>query len=777
MRSIFEFSQSLGQDYVGRWLSRQVFQITSVKPAGATPQLGLFFLSVRESASLRNFPPQSSVCVIESGYLIGNWGTIVPKITSFYAVGVGGSDGDLDAGDKLYIEFFPPTNRFRMTGSIADRAQIDLVLNFSLPIGADYNGIWLNDNLFEITILDATGAEIFQRGRLFVNCIETAIAPIRNVDGISGGCFSRSPNPVQGDFGQSALTIALTAKGDNDGAVTDGDQILIRFSEPTDKAINGAFEGDYGNKTVVDKLFTFTQKLGLNYEGTWLSRTEFLITILDADQSNYPTIGSLTASVKFDAQLRNYPPNSAPVTATSSVLGGDFGPSAITIVSIEAIDPTQSTATYAAGDRIRIHFNEDTNRAGMGTGILSKEALDSILTFSTPLGSAYEGRWVTRKLLEITMADVRGAGPPLPEIFTLELLASAGLRNFPVTSAAAGMLSPVLDGNFGPSPIRILSMVAADSLDLDNVYGVGDTLTITFSQDTNKAQLPDQLTKADIDLLLAFSQSLGTDYTGSWISNRVLVITARNVVGAGPPGIGSTRATVRAEAKLRNVPPVCAPTVTTSPPISGNWGILYPRVVSVVADDPTDKNSVYSFLDTITIRFSIPTNRAGKNNGDRLSRSQVLALFLFSENVGNSFSGEWVNAQTLVLTVEGTAGASPPTIGGFCKNFWLFPCLDDNCITLCKPNVNAFLKFLSRRYLQNRWWVPNQERSWDITALFRTIAQDDRRFWTVSNCCRVSFGVRPNRTRRSLPRWQCDNSKYQDLAGLCEQILDSRISI
>ena len=159
----------------------------------------MFFLSVRESAALRNFPPQSSICVIESGYLTGNWGTIIPKITAFYAVGAGGSDGDLDAGDKLYIEFFPPTNRFRMTGAMANRVQIDLVLNFSLPIGTDYNGRWLNDNLFEITILDPKGAEVFQRGRLFVNCIDTAIAPIRNVDGISGGCFSRSPDPVQGD--------------------------------------------------------------------------------------------------------------------------------------------------------------------------------------------------------------------------------------------------------------------------------------------------------------------------------------------------------------------------------------------------------------------------------------------------------------------------------------------------------------------------------------------------------------------------------------------------
>lgn len=670
LSSIFSFSHGMGQDYVGSWLSRKVFQIVSVAPAGATPQIGFFSLSVKESAAMRNYPPQSTICVISSAYLIGNWGTVIPKIIDFYSNGDGGTDGDLDNGDKLYIDFNQPTNRFRMTGSVASRAQIDLVLNFSLPIGADYTGIWLTDRLFEITIQNAAGASIFQRQHTFVHCIESAIAPIRNADGISGGCFSRSPDPIRGNFGVSAMTLALSATGDDRSAVTGGDQIVVMFSEETDQAVNGPFDqGAYGNKARVDKLFTFSQKLGFNYEGTWHSRSQFIITIIKEDPAEYPTIGTLTASVLFGANLRNFPPNSAPVTATSSVLIGAFGPNSITISQLEALDPTQSTATYAAGDRIRIHFSEDTNRAGMGIDVISKAQLDAFLKFSSPIGNLYEGRWVTRRLLEITINDATGSGPPLPDFFTLELLASAGLRNFPVTSAPAKLLSPILSGNFGPSPIRILSMVASDSLDLDNVYGVGDTLTITFSEDTDKAGLPNSVTKSQIDYLLSFSETLGANYTGKWTSSRVLVITARDVTGAGPPSIGGTRATVKAQAKLRNVPPVSGATVTMSPTITGNWGILYPRVISVVANDPTDRNSVYSFLDTITITFSIATNRAGRNNGDRLSRTQVLSLFLFAESMGNSFSGEWVSASVLVLTVEGTAGASPPTIGGLCKSF------------------------------------------------------------------------------------------------------------
>ena len=53
---------------------------------------------------------------------------------------------------------------------------------------------------------------------------------------------------------------------------------------------------------------------------------------------------------------------------------------------------------------------------------------------------------------------------------------------------------------------------------------------------------------------------------------------------------------------------MCAATVTTSPVISGNWGILYPRITDVRANDPTDKNAVYSFLDTITITYPPPAH-------------------------------------------------------------------------------------------------------------------------------------------------------------------------
>jgi len=84
--------------------------------------------------------------------------------------------------------------------------------------------------------------------------------------------------------------------------------------------------------------------------------------------------------------------------------------------------------------------------------------------------------------LSVTVRDTTGAAPPLISVFSLSISASADLRNFPSTSYPAVISSPLLGGDFGPSPITIVSIVAADATDLNNVYSVDDVMTITFSQ-------------------------------------------------------------------------------------------------------------------------------------------------------------------------------------------------------------------------------------------------------------------------------------------------------
>lgn len=47
----------------------------------------------------------------------------------------------------------------------------------------------------------------------------------------------------------------------------------------------------------------------------------------------------------------------------------------------------------------------------------------------------------------------------------------------------------------------------------------------------------------------------------------------------------------------------------------------------------------------------------------KISREQVDILFGFRWNMGQDYSGEWLDDKTLVITIRDPFGASPPEIG------------------------------------------------------------------------------------------------------------------
>lgn len=142
--------------------------------------------------------------------------------------------------------------------------------------------------------------------------------------------------------------------------------------------------------------------------------------------------------------------------------------------------------------------------------------------------------WCSNNVLEITAVSTAGAGQIVLGDFYLTVNASGNIRNFPPTSSPLNAFSPPLSGDFGPSPITIVSFVVQDPSDLNNIYSVGDQITITFSQSTNQAGLPSALNKQQIDSLLSFSQplarlALGALYVGNWSSPSQLVITVLDI--------------------------------------------------------------------------------------------------------------------------------------------------------------------------------------------------------------------------------------------------------
>ena len=76
---------------------------------------------------------------------------------------------------------------------------------------------------------------------------------------------------------------------------------------------------------------------------------------------------------------------------------------------------------------------------------------------------------------------------------------------------------------------EIVSVVADDPDNTDQVYGSGDTITITFNADTDT---PPVGTKADLDRIFIFDPPLGTHYEGKWLSSRTLEITIVQIDGA-----------------------------------------------------------------------------------------------------------------------------------------------------------------------------------------------------------------------------------------------------
>lgn len=100
--------------------------------------------------------------------------------------------------------------------------------------------------------------------------------------------------------------------------------------------------------------------------------------------------------------------------------------------------------------------------------------------------------------------------------------------------------SPTLQGAFGKSTIEIASWVAGDPAGGGACQGfvTGVTMTVTFSEATNKAKMPDQITRVQLDSLFSWRARLGQNYIGEWKNDKTLVITITNHFGATPPEIG-----------------------------------------------------------------------------------------------------------------------------------------------------------------------------------------------------------------------------------------------
>ena len=82
----------------------------------------------------------------------------------------------------------------------------------------------------------------------------------------------------------------------------------------------------------------------------------------------------------------------------------------------------------------------------------------------------------------------------------------------------------------------------------------------------------------------------------------------------------------------------------------GAFGPPTVRVISFEARDPDNADDIFSNGDEIKIDFNIPTNKADLPD-DKITRTQLEKVFLFSMSLGLDFVGRWVTSSSLRISI------------------------------------------------------------------------------------------------------------------------------
>lgn len=213
-----------------------------------------------------------------------------------------------------------------------------------------------------------------------------------------------------------------------------------------------------------------------------------------------PRIGSFFIRIKPTAWLRNFPVTSGAVGHQNPMLGpfalspfltGTYGMLFPQIAKVVASDPV-STDGYGIGDRITIFFNRPTNMASFApcdsgstisstvltwsnryccskdicdAPVLTKQEINTIFTFSQLLGN-YTGRWILKgTAFEIRINNATASytsdetdGPPFVGGFVVWSIAKKDrfIMSADGTGVPSEMMSPVLEGSFGPAKVKVI---------------------------------------------------------------------------------------------------------------------------------------------------------------------------------------------------------------------------------------------------------------------------------------------------------------------------------
>jgi hypothetical protein len=509
--ALFDFSADLGTSLAGTWLANSsVLRITVVQATSVAPAVGSFFVKALVAGNIRNAASTSLPSTSQSPVLTGDWGLMPgPVILSVVADDPDDLDAVYSNGDVVIVSFNMPTNQ----PPLPTKAAVDALFSFSHPLGAAYTGLWSDDGrTLTINISNCAGTPPPVVGVWHLSAQPSG--GLRDLTSKSLAC-STSAVVLGGNWGLlagPAISEVVASDPDNmDGIYSNNDVITIKFSTATNTP-------SVANKTALLAVFSFSQSLGTLFTGQWPTPDICEITIIDATGALPPKIGELLVSVRSTGSLKNSAGTSLPSVSVSAPIIGNWGtlpgPS---IGTFFASDPDNGDAIFSTGDTLDISFSAATN----APALLLKAEIATVFEFSSPIGFSYSGEWLPGNTTFRIRILVAGTDKPvIGSVWAFIQPNQVVLRNAHSTSLPCVGSSAALSGNWGTlaGPLIVL-LVADDEDDRDNIYGPGDTITVTFDKNTNT---PPAATKAEIDALLGFTQDLGQNYIGRWLNKHTL---------------------------------------------------------------------------------------------------------------------------------------------------------------------------------------------------------------------------------------------------------------
>merc|ERR1712036_80498 len=188
----------------------------------------------------------------------------------------------------------------------------------------------------------------------------------------------------------------------------------------------------------------------------------------------------------------------------------------------------------------------------------------------------------------------------------------------------------------------------------------GDKITVVFDRHTN---VPAVSTKTGVDAVFGFSATLGTNYTGVWLSLSVLelelttvydrfnddhtTLSFADINNTAPykdSQVGTLSVTVKAGGYLQSAD-LSSVHSTSTDVVIGSWGDhTAPEILSVTAAEGGVSESGLGVGDTITVVFDKQTSLPVVN-----TKLLVDELFMFSSYVGDDYSGVWTSYTTVKI--------------------------------------------------------------------------------------------------------------------------------